>query len=148
MDIPFKHYYFDSNNPASLCSNHVSSLFCSNDGLMFIGTETGVNCYDSRADKLISFFPNFKNVVTSFAEHNGFIYMGTNIGLYRFRPGKGELEELGSNLTEKPSLSSLLFDKNGNLWCGLGNGKGLAIYDLKSDRFDFYRNHLEPNHNG
>lgn len=138
----FKHYYFDSNNPASLCSNHVSSLFCSNDGLMFIGTETGVNCYDSRADKLISFFPNFKNVVTSFAEHNGFIYMGTNIGLYRFRPGKGELEELGSNLTEKPSLSSLLFDKNGNLWCGLGNGKGLAIYDLKSDRFDFYRNHF------
>ena len=137
----FKHYYFDSNNPASLCSNHVSSLFCSNDGLMFIGTETGVNCYDSRADKLISFFPNFKNVVTSFAEYDGFIYMGTSLGLYRFRPGKGELEELGSNLTEKPNFSSLLFDKSGNLWCGMLNGKGLALYDLKTDRFDFYRNH-------
>ena len=137
----FKHYYFDSNNPTSLCSNHVSSLFCSNDGLMFIGTETGVNCYDSRADKMISFFPNFKNAVAAFAEYDGFIYMGTSLGLYRFRPGKGELEELGSNLTEKPIFSSLLFDKSGNLWCGMLNGKGLALYDLKSDRFDFYHNH-------
>ena len=44
----FKHYYFDSGNPASLCSNHVSSLFCSSGGLLYIGTESGIDCYDSR----------------------------------------------------------------------------------------------------
>ncbi len=141
----FKHYYFDSGNPASLRSNHVLSLFCSSDSLLYIGTETGIDCYDSRVDKLISPFPNFKNVVLAFAEHDRYIYMGTNTGLYRFRSGNKELEELGSNLTEKPSFSSLLFDRNGNLWCGLGNGKGLAVYDTKSNWFDFYLNNRASN---
>lgn len=141
----FKRFYFDSGNPASLRSNHVSSLFCSTDGLLYIGTETGLDCYDSRSDKLISPFPNFKNVVVAFAERDGYIYMGTNLGLYRFKSGTKNLEELGSKLTEKPSFSHLLFDKNGNLWCGLVNGKGLALYDIKSDRFDFYQNNKSSN---
>ena len=137
----FKHYYFDSGNPASLCSNHVSSLFCSSGGLLYIGTESGIDCYDSRADKLISSFPGFiKSAVLAFAEYDGFIYMGTNDGLYRLKPGNSLLEKLGSNLIENLFVSSLFIDKRGNLWCGLGNGKGLAIYDIKSDRFDFYRN--------
>lgn len=136
----FKRYYFDSENQNSLSSNHVKSLFCSSGDLLYIGTEAGIDCYDSRSDKLISPFPNFKNVVLSFAEFGGFIYMGTNLGLFRFRPGNDTMEELGSNLTEKQSFSSLLFDGDGNLWCGLENGKGLAVYDVLSDQFDFFRN--------
>jgi ligand-binding sensor domain-containing protein len=31
----FKRFYFDSGDPASLRSNHVHSLFCSADGLMY-----------------------------------------------------------------------------------------------------------------
>jgi signal transduction histidine kinase/DNA-binding response OmpR family regulator len=81
-----------------------------------------------------------KNAVMTIIEHDGFVYFGTNAGLFRCKSGGKDLDELGSNLTEKPFFSSLLFDRNGNLWCGLGYGKGLASYDLKTDRFDFYRN--------
>ena len=140
----FKHYYFDSSNPESLRSNHVISLLCSSDGLLYIGTETGIDYYDSKADKLISWFPNFKNAIFAIAEYEGFIYLGTNNGLYRSKSGSKELEELGSILTEKPIFNSLIFDRKGNLWCGLGNGNGLALYDLKSDRFDFFRNKAVP----
>ena len=140
----FKHYYFDSGNPTSLRSNHVLALHCSSDGLLYIGTETGIDCYDSRADKLISFFPNFSSPVYTISEHEGFIYFGASNGLFRCKSGGKELEELGSNLTEKPAFSSLLFDGSGNLWCGFLNNKGLAIYDLKSDRFDFFKNNVDP----
>lgn len=136
----FKRYYFDSVNPASLVSNHVTSLFCSSGGLMFIGTEKGLDCYDSQMDKLISYFPDFKNVILSFAERDGFIYMGTDLGLFRFKAGSSQLEELDSNFAEKPSFNFLLFDKDGNLWCGLASGRGLARYNPKDKRFDFYRN--------
>ena len=63
----FKHYYFDSGNPASLRSNHIKSLFCSSEGLLYIGTVIGFDCYDGQADKLISTFPTFKNTVLTFA---------------------------------------------------------------------------------
>jgi signal transduction histidine kinase/ligand-binding sensor domain-containing protein/DNA-binding response OmpR family regulator len=140
----FKHYYFDSGNPASLRSNHVLSLLSSSDGLLYIGMETGIDCYDSKSDRLIRCFPELKNAIVTIAEYEGFVYFGTNSGLFRCKSGGKELEELGSNLTEKPAFNSLLFDLNGNLWCGLGNGKGLALYDLKSDRFDFFRNNSSP----
>ncbi|HWR99965.1 MAG TPA: two-component regulator propeller domain-containing protein, partial [Prolixibacteraceae bacterium] len=136
----FKRYYFGSENPNSLSSNHLKSLFCSSDGLLYIGTEAGIDCFDSRTDQLLSPFPNFKNVVLSFAELDGFIYMGTSWGLYRFRSGSNKLEELGSNLAAKLSVNNLLSDGKGNLWCGLNDGKGLAVYDIKSDQFDFFRN--------
>ncbi len=136
----FKPFYFDSSNPASLSSNHTSSIFCSSDGLIYIGTAFGIDCYDNQTDQLFSPFPDFKNVVLHITEHQGYIYLGTSIGLFRFIPGQDKLEELGSNLIEKPMINYLLFDKNGTLWCGMNSGKGLASYDLKSDRFDFFMN--------
>lgn len=134
----FKHYYFDASDSASLRSNHVASLFCSSDGLLYIGTVSGIDYYDCRTEKLVSLFPDFVNSVLSFAEHDGFIYVSTNIGLYRFKAGTDKLEELGSHLSGKLIINSLLFDKNGNLWCGLDSGKGLAMVDVNSDRVDFY----------
>ncbi len=136
----FKRFYFDSGNPASLRSNHVGSLYCSTDGLMYIGTANGIDCFDNRTDKMTSLFPNLKYTVLAFVERDGYIYMATGIGLFRFRSGSSQLEELGSSLVEKPYINSLLFDRNGNLWCGLDNGKGLGVYDIRTDKFDFYRN--------
>jgi signal transduction histidine kinase/ligand-binding sensor domain-containing protein/DNA-binding response OmpR family regulator len=135
----FKRFNFDSDNPASLRSNHVYSLFCSSEGLLYIGTANGIDCYDSRTDKLTAISIDFKNTVTAFSEHSGLIYIGTNIGLYRFNPANNKLDQLGSN-SDRPFINSLLTDKNGNVWCGLENGKGLAVYDVKSDRFYFYYN--------
>jgi len=136
----FKRFYFDSSNPASLSSNHVSSIFCSSDGLIYIGTAIGIDCYDNQTDKLFSPFSDFKNAVLNIAEYQGYIYMGTSAGLFRFKPGQDNLEELGNNLTEKPVINYLLFDKSGTLWCGMDQGKGLASYDLKSDRLDIFVN--------
>ncbi len=136
----FKRFYFDSSNPSSLNSNHVPSIFCASDGLVYIGTATGINYYDNRQDKLFSPFPDFRISVSNICEHDGFIYLGTLSGLYRFKSGSDKLEELGSNLTEQLAINNLLFEKNGDLWCGLTDGRGLAVYNLKSDRFDIFLN--------
>jgi len=134
----FKRYYFDASDSASLRSNHVASLLCSSDGLLYIGTVSGIDYYDCRTEKLVSLFPDFVNTVLSFAERDGFIYVGTNIGLYRFKPGTNKLEELGSQLIGKLVFNCLLFDKIGNLWCGLDAGRGLAMVDVNANRVDFY----------
>lgn len=139
----FKRFYFDSSNPESLSSNHVSSIFCATDGLIYIGTAIGLDCYDNRTDKMLKPFPELRCTVLKIIEYKGFIYLGTNTGLYRFRKETGKLEELGSNLTEKPVINNLLFDENGNLWCALDNGKGLAVYDQRTDRFDVCQNSLQ-----
>ena len=135
----FKRFYFDSGNSSSLRSNHVASLFCSSEGLIYIGTVKGMNCYDSKTGELTSIFPEFNNNVYAFAERDGYIYLATASGLFRFQPGTEKLEELGNNLAVKPNVSSLLFDTNGNLWCGLDNGYGLALYDRKTDRMEVFR---------
>ncbi|HWS00528.1 MAG TPA: two-component regulator propeller domain-containing protein, partial [Prolixibacteraceae bacterium] len=135
----FKRFYFDSGNPSSLRSNHVASLFCSSEGLIYIGTVNGLNCFDNKTGMLSAIFPDFKNNVLAFAEQDGYIYIATASGLCRFRHGDEKLEPLGNNLTLKPSVSSLLIDRNGDLVCGLNNGNGLAVYDKKTDRLEEYR---------
>lgn len=142
----FKRFYFDSSDPSSLRSNHVASLFCSSDGLMYIGTTNGIDCYDSKSEKLTAIFPAFKNTVLAFAEKEGVIYLATNLGLYRFLPGSDKLEELGNNLLFKPSISSLLFDRKGNLWCGLDNGKGLAVYDKLTGKMEVFQRNPATSH--
>ncbi len=139
----FKHYYFDSSNPESLGSNHVSSIFCASDGLIYIGTAIGLDCYDNRIDKMLKPFPDLRLRVMKIVEYKGFIYLGTVAGLYRFSMETKQLEELGGNLAEKPMINNLLFDKNGNLWCALDNGKGFAVYDLGTDRFDICQNETQ-----
>ncbi len=139
----FKRFYFDSTNPESLSSNHVSSIFCASDGLIYIGTAIGLDCYDNRIDKMLKPFPDLRCTVLKILEYKGFIYLGTNTGLYRFSQETKKLEELGSNLTAKPVINHLMFDKNGNLWCALDNGKGLAVYDLGADRFDICQNEVQ-----
>jgi len=135
----FKRFYFDSSDPSSLRSNHVASLFCSSEGIMYIGTVKGMNCFDSKSGKLTPVFPDFNYNVYAFAEWEGYIYMATANGLFRFQPGSEKLEGLGRNLSITPVVSSLVFDKSGNLWCGLDNGFGLALYDRRTDQMTVYR---------
>ncbi|MDT8431660.1 MAG: hypothetical protein RQ746_09060 [Bacteroidales bacterium] len=73
------------------------------------------------------------------AEHNGFIYLGTNRGLFRFREDNKGLERLGSNLTEELVINNLLFDETGNLWCALDHGRGMALYNPLTDRYDIFQ---------
>ncbi len=135
----FKRFYFDSSDPSSLMSNHVTSLFCSSWGMMYIGTVKGVNCYDGNTGRLTSIFPEISSNVYAFAERDGYVYVATFNGLYRFQPGNEKLEALGNNLAIRPVVSSLLFDKEGTLWCGLDNGNGLAFYDNRTDKMEIYR---------
>lgn len=133
----FKRFYFDSSNPESLSSNHVSSIYCASDGLIYIGTASGLDCYDNRAGKMVKPFPDLRCAIYKILDHKKFIYLGTNKGLFRFNKETKKLEELRGNLAEKPEIINLFFDKNGTLWCAFDNGR-LAAYDIISDRFDIY----------
>lgn len=139
----FKRFYFDSSNPESLSSNHVSSIFCASDGLIYVGTTNGLDCYDNQTGKMLKPFPDFRITVFKILEHRNYIYLGTSAGLYRFSMETKILEALGDNLAEKPLISNLFFDKNENLWCAFDIGKGLAVYDFGTDRFDVFMNEVQ-----
>tara|TARA_R110002050_G_scaffold141496_2_gene266677 strand:+ start:7144 stop:11220 length:4077 start_codon:yes stop_codon:yes gene_type:complete len=139
----FKYFYFDSNDSTSLSSNHVSSIFCSSSGLIYIGTAVGLDYYDSKDGKMVKPFPELRCTVLKIAEYNGFIYLATNIGLFRFREDNKGLEKLGSNLTEEMVINNLLFDGTGNLWCALDHGRGLALYDPSTDRYHIFQDTIQ-----
>ena len=136
----FKRFYFDASNPESLSSNHVHTIFCDSEGLIYIGSANGIDCYDNRTGKMIKPFPDFKLAVLKILEHRNYIYLGTNAGLYRINKETKKLEALRGNLAEKPIILNLFFDKAENLWCAFDIGKGLAAYDIGTDRFDIYLN--------
>ncbi len=139
----FRHFFFDSNDSTSLSSNHVSSIFCASNGHIYIGTAVGLDYYDNRLGKMVRPFPEFKCNVWKIIEHSGFIYLGTNTGLFRFSEENKKLERLGSNLTGELSITNLFFDRIGNLWCALDNGRGLALYDPLTDRYDIFKNTIQ-----
>jgi signal transduction histidine kinase/ligand-binding sensor domain-containing protein/DNA-binding response OmpR family regulator len=136
----FRHFFFDSNDSTSLSSNHVSSVFCASDGLIYIGTAVGLDYYDNRIGKMVKPFPELKCVVLKIIEYSGYIYLGTNTGLFRFNVDNRKLEKLGSNLAEDLVISNLYFDRSGSLWCALDHGRGLALYDPSTDRYDIFKN--------
>lgn len=144
----FRHFCFDSSNPASLSSNHLNSIFCASDGLIYIGSTNGLDCFDNRTDKMLKPFPELKCPILKIAENKGFIYLGTGFGLYRFSIETRKLEKIGANQVQSTVINNLLYDQDGNLWCAIEGGKGFAFYNSGKDKFDiFYNNNQVPANN-
>ncbi|MFR9611863.1 MAG: two-component regulator propeller domain-containing protein [Rikenellaceae bacterium] len=87
------HYTYDKNNPQSLPSNSITSITRSPDGVLWIGTEQGGICRVKKVDNEIAFtsYTNedglSNNVVKGILyDHNGELWIPTNIGLNHFSP--------------------------------------------------------------
>jgi signal transduction histidine kinase/ligand-binding sensor domain-containing protein len=80
-------YHHEPNNPNSLISNRVHTIYGTKDGLLWIGTYEGLNRFDPKTERFTSFtekdgLPN--NVVYGILEdEGGDLWMSTNKGLSR-----------------------------------------------------------------
>lgn len=126
-----------------LCNNWIMSMTRDSRGMIWIGTTSGVSCYDPAKD---TFRPYGWNVLLdgkmcmSLAEDaDGNIAIGTTLGLYRYdrKTGRTGLYP-GSEAMKDLQVSSIVRTTDGDLWCS--TTMGIWHRDRKSGKFYSYIN--------
>jgi len=150
----FTNYGNDPADPSSLGHNMVVSLYLDSKNILWIGTwGGGLNKLDLNdplhADPKTAVFTNYlhqtdnanslsEDSVWSIHETtDGYIWLGTQLGLNRLDPQTGEFK----HYTEKNGLSNnvvlgILEDDDGNLWLTTNNG--LAEFDHRVETFTVF----------
>jgi signal transduction histidine kinase/ligand-binding sensor domain-containing protein/DNA-binding response OmpR family regulator len=146
----FQHYRHLPDNPASLSSDRVFSIFEDSRGTLWIGTWGGGLNKLQLNDNSDAAFIHYKNdpdnpnslsdngVASIFEDHAGNLWIGTyGGGLNKF---DGE-NEIFSHYTENDGLSNnvvlgILEDEKGNLW--LSTIKGLNKFDPINETFSHF----------
>lgn len=147
----FIKYQYSAYNPSSISHNYIWSIFEDKSGVMWIGTDIGLNRYDSRKEKFrlyqndpFSINSLSNNEVTAITgDNSNRIWIGTRNGLNLYDPQKNTYIRYNSNPKSRNSLStnyirSLYEDKKGILWIGT-NGGGLDELDTRNNRFTYHK---------
>ena len=133
-----KHYEANPDDPNSLDSNSIYSIFQDKNGTIWIGTTSGINRYNPLED-------NFTTVrvtnefVMDIAQLDNYVWFATiNKGLQRYDLDTDEWKEYQFETDNKESLISnniisLCVDEHKQLWIGTNNG--LCRYDIQNDSF-------------
>ncbi|MGE5621307.1 MAG: two-component regulator propeller domain-containing protein [archaeon] len=145
--ISFVKYLYSPYDPFSISHNYIWSIFEDKSGVLWIGTDVGLNMYDSKKEKFHlcqnnPFNPNSlsNNEVTAICGNSpGRLWIGTRNGLNLCRPGENSIVHYKTLPGESNSLStnyirSLYEDNGGTLWIGT-NGGGLDEFNIKAGRF-------------
>ena len=131
----FRRFAFDPTDPQSLSQDFVWSLLVDRSGIIWIGTDGGLNKFDPARKKFVHhrnlpFDPNSlsNNEVTALhKDRQGIVWIGTRNGLNRFSEGNGTFLRTfarpgsGSGLSSN-YIRSIMEDRTGNLWVGTGGG--------------------------
>jgi signal transduction histidine kinase/ligand-binding sensor domain-containing protein/DNA-binding NarL/FixJ family response regulator/HPt (histidine-containing phosphotransfer) domain-containing protein len=111
----------------------VHSIFQNKDGLIWIGTEDGLNIYNGYTFKTYKFhaknpYSISSNVIKSiFRDKKGTVWIGTENGLNRYIPEKDGFisfkkeENNPEGLTDN-HIRKIVADQKGNLWLATNNG--------------------------
>lgn len=147
----FSHHRSRSEDPNSLSSNSITTLFQDSQGILWIGMyNAGLNSYDPFTNTYRAYKFNENdpaslshNHVLSIAEDtNGRIWVGTGNGLNRLEPSGSSFRRFMNSPGEKGSLGGNLVyavykDRSGGLW--LGTNHGLDRYDFQTNTFIHHR---------
>jgi len=147
------HYRHDPNNPNSISSKRVTSILEAKDGILWIGTEFGLNRFDRKNNKWTHFLadsniPNSlsdNNIVSMCTDQSDVLWIATTRdgGLNKFDPQKQEWTHF-KNYRQPNSLSyawlpSVYVDRENVLWAGAYHGV-LNKYNRQTDTFVWYKN--------
>ncbi|RMG68673.1 MAG: hypothetical protein D6715_01630, partial [Calditrichaeota bacterium] len=115
--IRFIHFWHDPEDPASLSSNLIESVFVDSRGILWVGTATGG-----------------LNRLIGWTERNP-----AEPGVARRPIFKHYLPEPGNPFSINDIYVTTVFeDRRGDLWIGTGNG-GVNLLDLKEEKFYHYQ---------
>ncbi len=153
----FVHYRYDINNPNSLSSDYIESIFIDSKGILWLThwQQGGLTTFD--IDRGI--FTRFRhepgnpeslggNILSCVAEdHQGNIWIGGDHGLDRYDKKTGKFKHYQHDAGNSNSLSfdrvrALYVDRSGTLWVGTGfpwdtisSKGGLNKYNPENDTF-------------
>ncbi|MBN2755524.1 MAG: hypothetical protein JXR51_00005, partial [Bacteroidales bacterium] len=150
----FKVYKQEAWNKDSLISGYLRSLSVDKKDRIWIGSISGLNCYDTEYDKFhfFTFQKHEKNTLNGnfinsvFVDSEGFVWVGTQSGLNKSRIDIGnkpiikdsnvEFENYKSgyndNCVSNYDVKCFFEDKNNNIWIGTLNG--LNKFDKKTGK--------------
>jgi PAS domain S-box-containing protein len=148
----FQHVH-DTNNNRSLSNNNILSICEDAYGMMWIGTEKGLNKFDPKRESFTRYLQDTKNtrslssnnITALLAEKNGDLWIGTyNGGLNYYDSKTNSFIQYQHDPYFPYSLigtriPSLYKSKNGELWIGTFN-KGVNVYSKEMQRFVHYKN--------
>lgn len=135
----------------AMIGESVWSVFEDKDGILWIGTDSGLNRYDRRSGQWTHYLHDPQNpsslssdrVQAITQDQNGTLWIGTSGGgLNRLDSGSDRFirylhDENDPFSLAQDTVTSLLVDKQGMLWIGT-NGFGLDTFDSRGERFIHY----------
>ena len=125
----FKNYLNDNNNPGSLSSNIVNCIFKDKNGVLWIGTQNGLNRFNKKENSFTKFFTtdglSSNEIYGILEDDNGNLWISTSFGLNKYNPQTNhfkpyyEPDGLQSNQFRQNSYYK---DNNGFMYFGGING--------------------------
>ena len=150
----FQVYRSSNGNSNSLSNDYVKCIVPDKNGNLWIGTENGLNYFDTKKKTFTTYFHDNNlsslvnnNVKSLLLSGDKVLWVGTVNGLDKFDIKNHIFKHYNYNLMVGNELSqysatTLLLDKNNNLWVGT-SGIGLSI--LPENQQEFVNYQFEPN---
>lgn len=125
-----------------LCNDWVNCLFEDDEGLLWIGTNNGLSCFNPDRNTFINFFSQNNLLPNSFVhvvlqDSKGKIWIGTSEGLYVFDKAARTFKVF-TTLNGLPSnvICGIVEDDKGDFW--ISTHQGISKYSPVNDRFVNY----------
>ena len=125
-------------------TEEASCMFVDKEGMMWVGTNAGVNSYDGyhvRTYKTNAYQPGIlpNNTIRSLAEdHQDNLWLGTRNGLVRMNKRTGEFKTFFMPEESQRIIYTLFVSKDGTLW--IGTDGGISFFNPKTETFYTYNN--------
>ncbi|MCC6279856.1 MAG: hypothetical protein IT262_04600 [Saprospiraceae bacterium] len=137
----------DSSNP----SNVVSEVVKDKTGNIWIGYYNNsiypLICFDRKTGNTIGMNPgteegglNARQVNALLVGREGYLWVGTDQGLFRLDPQTGIFQHFPNPVAQSPWVGNLLQDRNGNIWiCSNWRQDGLDRFDPRTGKYIHYQ---------
>ena len=150
--VRIKSYQYEADNPNSITSDKIYSLFTDKNGKLWIGTDNGLTIMDTETETFTRYLPDPDNpnsisnttVFCIYGDNSGEIWLATDYGINRYNAATGGFEhfirnENDTNTVIHNEILSFYEDRQGYLWIGT-YGKGLEKYDRENGIFTHFAN--------